>query len=65
MPEHAFYASSAAALFLRRDEGIRMFFMRTCELGVFLLVRFLYTSKENEHARRCGNRQLLILNLNL
>ena len=32
--------------------------MRACELGVFLLVRFLCTNKENEHACRCGNRRL-------
>lgn len=33
MFERVFYASSAAALFLRSDEGIHMFFMRTWLTG--------------------------------
>ena len=50
-----FYASSAAALFLGSDKGSLVLFTRPKELGVFLLVRFLCTSKENELACGCEN----------
>jgi len=46
MSEHALCASSAAALFLRRDEGTRMLFMRACELGRILCVRFLVRARK-------------------
>ena len=46
MSEHAVYASSAAATEIRSNEGTRMLFMRACELGRILCVRFLVRARK-------------------
>ena len=42
----AFLASSAAATLITSNEGIRMFFMRTCDLGRILWVTFLVRARK-------------------
>jgi len=46
MFEHDFYASSAAATEIRRDEGTLMPFMRACEVGRILWVTFLVRARK-------------------
>ena len=40
------FVSSAAAVNIVSDEGIRMLFMRTCELGRILWVTFLVRARK-------------------
>jgi len=62
MSEHVFCASSAAALFLRSDEGTHMLFMWAWELGRILWVTFLVRARK---VTRLWVREPTLLTLNI